>query len=77
MYRLDFPYVKPYIDALGEHPKLDRIPSEVLTQNLWYNCSGNFFTPALLACLHAVRADRTNRSKSRHQTTSDSSYAGR
>jgi len=58
MYRLDFPYVKPYIDALGEHPKLDRIPSEVLTQNFWYNCSGNFFTPALLACLHAVGADR-------------------
>jgi len=45
MYRLDFPYIKPYIDVLGEHPKLDRIPSEVLTQNFWYNCSGNFSFP--------------------------------
>jgi len=58
MYRLDFPYIKPYIDVLGEHPRLDRIPSEVLTQNFWYNCSGNFFVPAFLACLHAVGADR-------------------
>ncbi|MFC8385005.1 amidohydrolase family protein [Nocardia sp. NPDC057272] len=58
MYRLDFPYIKPYIDVLGEHPKLDRKPSEYLTDNCWYNCSGNFFTPALLACIHAVGADR-------------------
>jgi predicted TIM-barrel fold metal-dependent hydrolase len=58
MYRLDFPYLKPYIDVLHNHPKLDRLPSEVLSQNFWYNCSGNFFTPALLACLHAVGADR-------------------
>ncbi|MFD4602998.1 amidohydrolase family protein [Streptomyces sp. NPDC058464] len=58
MYRLDFPYIKPYIDVLGDHPNLDRKPSEYLVQNCWYNCSGNFFNPALLACLSAVGSDR-------------------
>ena len=58
MYRLDFPYIKPYIDVFNEHPKLDRKPSEYLTDNCWYNCSGNFFNPALVACLAAVGSDR-------------------
>ncbi|WP_432182808.1 amidohydrolase family protein [Streptomyces sp. NBC_00063] len=58
MYRLDFPYIKPWIDLTGEHPKLERKPSEYLTQNFWYNISGNFFNPAVLACLHAVGSDR-------------------
>lgn len=57
MYRLDFPYLKPYAEEHGP-PKLDRLPSEYLAQNCWYNCSGNFFLPALLTCLHAVGADR-------------------
>jgi predicted TIM-barrel fold metal-dependent hydrolase len=57
MYRLDFPYLK----AHAQHrrpPKLDRLPSEYLAQNCWYNCSGNFFLPALTTCLQAVGSDR-------------------
>jgi 5-carboxyvanillate decarboxylase len=58
MYRLDFPYLKPYIDHYEEHPKLERLPSQYLSENVWYNCSGNFWTPAFLACLHAIGASR-------------------
>jgi predicted TIM-barrel fold metal-dependent hydrolase len=57
MYRLDFPYLK----AHARHrrpPKLDRLPSEYLAENCWYNCSGNFFLPALMTCINAIGVDR-------------------
>lgn len=55
MYRLDFPYRKTF---LAGHPELERKPSEYLTDNFWYNCSGQFFGPAFLTCLQAIGADR-------------------
>ena len=57
MYRLDFPYLKAHAKHRNP-PKLDRLPSEYLSENVWYNCSGNFFEPALGTCLQAVGADR-------------------
>ena len=56
-YRLDFPYLKAHARH-RKPPKLERLPSEYLAQNVWYNCSGNFYGPALRTCLEAFGADR-------------------
>ena len=42
MQRIDHPFVRPYIKAVGAAvPDLKRVPSEYLRDNMWVSTSGN------------------------------------
>lgn len=56
-YRIDFDFNKPWVDP-SHKPKIERLPSEYLRHNWWFNCSGNFINPPMQCCLAEVGADR-------------------
>jgi predicted TIM-barrel fold metal-dependent hydrolase len=56
-YRIDFDFNKPWVDP-SHRPKIQRLPSEYLKDNWWYNCSGNFINPPMQCCLAEIGADR-------------------
>lgn len=53
MERLDFSYTKPWFDK-GDRPDLERIPSQVLRDNVYVTTSGRFYEPLLKYCIEAM-----------------------
>jgi 5-carboxyvanillate decarboxylase len=56
--RLDLGVSSQRTAVVGQGPKCERLPSEYLRKNFWFNSSGLFLNSALISCLFEFGADR-------------------
>ena len=57
LQRMDFAYVKPYIDA-DARPELKKKPSDYLKENVYVTTSGNYLQAAFMCTYEAMGVDR-------------------